>query len=207
MAKVEDNSTEEKILEAAKEAFMKHGLYGARMQDIADNAGINKALLHYYFRSKEQLFDRVFEGALSTYFQQTIVFGDTSLPVQERIFRYIDNIIDFFSEYPLMSTFIVKEISVNQELFGHKVKLLKQHTGPRLIEVLQQGMADGDIPELDPVIFLMNLHSMCAYPFLAAPIFKAIVMVNQLDWADPGNEKLKASVKDFVAFKLTGQQQ
>ena len=61
---LKDSTTEEKVLEAAKEVFMKYGLYGARMQDIADTAGINKALLHYYFRSKEKLFDAVFDGAL-----------------------------------------------------------------------------------------------------------------------------------------------
>ena len=59
---LKDSTTEEKILEAAKEVFMKYGLYGARMQDIADTAGINKALLHYYFRSKEKLFDAVWCG-------------------------------------------------------------------------------------------------------------------------------------------------
>ena len=66
--KLINSNTEEKILEAAKEVFMKYGLYGARMQDIADTAGINKALLHYYFRNKEKLFDQVFEGALDKYF-------------------------------------------------------------------------------------------------------------------------------------------
>ena len=65
MKQLKDTSTEEKILDAAKEVFMKYGLYGARMQDIADTAKINKALLHYYFRNKEKLFDKVFEGALA----------------------------------------------------------------------------------------------------------------------------------------------
>src|SRR3954466_12401662 len=95
-----ESGTEKKILEAAKEAFMKYGLYGARMQDIADNAGINKALLHYYFRNKETLFDKVFDGALSKYFGQMTIFSDRSLPVMERLFIYIDRIINFFSEYP-----------------------------------------------------------------------------------------------------------
>ncbi|NBX80818.1 MAG: TetR/AcrR family transcriptional regulator, partial [Flavobacteriales bacterium] len=68
--KLKDSNTEVKIMEAAKVVFMKYGLYGARMQDIADTAGINKALLHYYFRNKEKLFDQVFDGALSKYFEQ-----------------------------------------------------------------------------------------------------------------------------------------
>ncbi len=197
-----DKNTEQKILEAAKTAFMKYGLYGARMQDIADNAGINKALLHYYFRSKEKLFDQVFEGALSKYFEQMLVFSDTSLPVLERIFKYIDNIIDFLSEYPQMSMFIIKEISVDQEMFYEKVKMLKEDKGIHLISLLKEGQEKGEISNIDPVVFVMNLHSLCAYPFLASPIFKAIISSSASHWEDPGNNKLKASVKDFVAFRL-----
>lgn len=204
--KLKDSNTEERILEAAKTAFMTHGLYGARMQDIADHAGINKALLHYYFRSKEKLFDQVFEGALSRYFEQMLVFGDTSLPIRDRIFKYIDNIIDFLSEYPQMAMFIIKEISLDPELFYERVQHLKGK-GVRLMTVLLEGMEKGEISPLDPVIFITNLHSLCSYPFVAAPIFKAICKSSQLEWSDPNNEKLKTSVKEFVSFKLRKPEQ
>lgn len=201
--KLINSNTEEKILEAAKEVFMKYGLYGARMQDIADTAGINKALLHYYFRSKEKLFDQVFEGALSKYFDNMNIFSETSIPLIERIFKYIDNIIDFLSEYPQMSMFIIKEISINPELFKVKVMELKRDKGSRLIVLLNEAIAQGEVPEIDPVIFLMNLHSLCAYPFLAAPIFQTIVANNTTSWSDPNNLKLKQSVKEFVEFRLS----
>ena len=202
MKQLKDSTTEEKILDAAKEVFMKYGLYGARMQDIADTAGINKALLHYYFRNKEKLFDKVFEGALEKYFRQMEIFGDTQLPIRERIFRYIDNIIDFLSEYPQMSMFIIKEISVNPDLFREKVIALKKNKGSKLIVVLQEGMAHGEIPQIDPVLFLINLHSLCSYPFLAASLFRHIVRANSLEWNDPENLLLKASVKRFVENTL-----
>src|ERR1039458_1693766 len=110
-------TSEERILDAAKVVFMKFGLYGARMQDIADSAGINKALLHYYFRSKEKLFDKVFSGALSKYFQQMEVISDSSQPILQRLYKYIDNIFSFFAEYPQMTMFIIKEIGLNPALF------------------------------------------------------------------------------------------
>jgi len=203
MTKAVDTNTEEKILEAAKDAFMKYGLYGARMQDIADNAGINKALLHYYFRNKETLFDKVFDGALSKYFEQMTIFSDTSLPVTERIFIYIERIINFFSEYPMMSMFIIKEISVNPELFRSKIVNLKPKKGSSLISVLRDGIESGEIKDTDPIMFIVNLHSLCAYPFLASPIFKSMINMQDSTWEDPGNNKLKASVKDFVTFKLS----
>lgn len=203
MSKLKNLNTEEKIMEAAKEVFMKHGLYGARMQDIADKAGINKALLHYYFRNKEKLFDQVFEKALSQYFEQMNVFSDVSIPLIERIYRYIDNIIDFFSEYPQMSMFIIKEISINPDLFRIKVIEIKKKNGMMLITRLEHEMKEGKIPEIDPLLFLMNLHSLCAYPFLASPIFQNIIANHNPEWKDEGNMKLKQSVKDFVQFKLS----
>ena len=199
---LKEKNTEEKILEAAKSAFMKHGLYGAKMQDIANEAGINKALLHYYFRNKEKLFDEVFEGALSKYFEQMLVFSDTSIPVIERLFIYVDNIIDFFSEYPQMSMFIIKEISINPELFYIKVQNIKKDKGVHLIALLNEGMQNKEIPEIDPTVLMMNIHSLCAYPFLASPIFKAIEKSSGISFEDEENQKLKNSVKEFISFKL-----
>lgn len=198
MKKLKDSSTEEKILEAAKTVFMKYGLYGARMQDIADTAGINKALLHYYFRNKDKLFDKVFEGALQKYFQQMEIFSDTNMGLQERIFIYIDNIIDFLSEYPQMSMFIIKEVSINQELFREKVIALKKDKGSKLVKALEEAISREEIPPLDPIMFLINLHSLCSHPFIAAPLFRQIIRSNESDWKDPDNLKLKESVKKFV---------
>ena len=117
--KLKDASTEEKIMEAAKIVFMKYGLYGARMQDIADKAGINKALLHYYFRSKERLFDKIFEQALSRYFDNMQVWTDETLSLKEKIFKFIESIIDFYAEYPEMSTSLLKR-SVSTLYFSKK---------------------------------------------------------------------------------------
>jgi TetR/AcrR family transcriptional regulator len=200
--KKSDKNTKEKILEAAKEEFMKYGLYGARMQAIADTAGINKALLHYYFRNKEKLFDTVFEGALSKYFEQMDVFSDESLPVKERIFKYVDNIIDFLEEYPLMSMFIIKEISENLEVFRQKVMAAKKSRNVRLIPVLVDAMEKGEIKKIDPVMFLINLQSLCSYPFIAAPLFKHAIKGHGRDWSEFSTDKLKVSVKKIVEHLL-----
>jgi AcrR family transcriptional regulator len=198
-----DHKTEERILEAAKTVFMRDGLYGARMQDIADTAGINKALLHYYFRNKEKLFDQVFEGVLERYFENMDVLADESLPVIERIHTYVDKIFDFLREYPQMSMFIIKEISTNEELFKAKVQKLKKSKNASLIYILNEGIRTNEIALVNPALFLFNLHSLCFYPFLASPIFKAIIEHSNSTFEDPNNEKLKSSVKDFVTHKLS----
>lgn len=198
---LKDSTTEEKILEAAKEVFMKYGLYGARMQDIADTARINKALLHYYFRSKEKLFDSVFEKALAKYFDQMTVIGDKSLPIKERLMVYVDNLFNFFREYPQMSMFIIKEISINPQMFHEKVAKLK-YDKSLLIPTLQEAIEKGEIPAFDPVMFMINLHSLCAYPFLASPLYKLMLQKNGYDWDEDAQRRIKESVKEFISFKF-----
>lgn len=197
-----DINTEQRILEAAKTVFMQYGVYGARMQEIANTAGINKALLHYYFRSKEKLFDAVFEGALEKYFNQMNVLSDESLPLIQRIHGYIHNIFAFYKEYPQMSLFIIKEITVNPELFRQKVQSIKQTQGPLLITALKESVQKGELQDFDPLTFLVNLHSLCTYPFLAAPIFKVIADKNGEQWSDESLQRVQQSVKDFVSFKF-----
>ncbi|MEN9700389.1 MAG: hypothetical protein RLZZ301_1587 [Bacteroidota bacterium] len=194
------SATEAKILEAAKEVFMEQGLYGARMQDIANKAGINKALLHYYFRNKERLFDEVFGGALTKYFQNMEVLNDATLSVSARIVLFSECFIDFLAEYPQMSLFLLKEMSANEALFREKVKGIKSQGQQGIIQML----SDPDMnAKVDPIVFMMQLHSMCAYPFLAAPVFKVIIEKSGHQWEDPNHLKLKSAVKQFIIQQLS----
>jgi AcrR family transcriptional regulator len=203
MKQLKDTSTEDKILEAAKEVFMKYGLYGARMQDIADTASINKALLHYYFRTKEKLFDKVFDGALVKFFDQMDVFTNSSLPIKKRIFLYTDNIIDFYAEYPQMSMFIIKEIGNNPELLKAKIQAAKKNKMLGLIQVLEDAIKKGEMKKFDTAMFLVNMQSLCTYPFLASSMFKHSLKSHGKDWdKDFSTEKLKESVKNFVEITL-----
>ncbi|HET6224743.1 MAG TPA: TetR family transcriptional regulator [Bacteroidia bacterium] len=203
MKQLKDTSTEDKILDAAKEVFMKYGLYGARMQDIADTAGINKALLHYYFRNKEKLFDRIFENALSRFFESAQVFDETDLPVKDRVCQYVSRIIDFYAEYPQMSMFIIKEIGNNPELFKQKVMAAKKNKSFRLIPSLEEAMQKGEIAKIDTALFMINLQSLCSFPFLASPMFKHSLKSYGKDWnTDFSTEKLKKSVYTFIENTL-----
>ena len=204
MKQLKDNSTEEKILDAAKEVFMKYGLYGARMQDIADTAGINKALLHYYFRNKEKLFDRIFETALTRFFENAQVFDNTDQPVKERIFQYVSKIIDFYAEYPQMSMFIIKEIGNNPEMFRQKVLAAKKNKTFRLVTSLEEAIEKGEIPKIDTAMFMINIQSLCSFPFLASPMFKHSLKSYNKDWnTDFSTEKLKKTVYTFIENTLS----
>jgi len=199
--KLKDSKTEERILDSAKVIFMEFGLYGARMQQIADRAGINKALLHYYFRNKEKLFDRVFENALSRYFENMDVLRDETMPVKERIHAFANRFIDFLIEYPQMALFLIKEVSSNQLLFEEKVNRHKKQ-GASMIKILQDAMFNRQIQALKPMLFFVNLISLCTYPFVANPIFKVVGNKNQIQWGIGAIDELRVSVHEFIDFKI-----
>ena len=102
MVKKKDQSTEERILASAKKIFVEKGMAGARMQDIADDAGINKAMLHYYFRSKEKLFEVIFKEAAARLFPTIASILNSDLPLFEKIRRFTNDYLEIVIENPFL---------------------------------------------------------------------------------------------------------
>ena len=199
--KLIDSSTEHKILEAAKTEFLEFGLYGARMQNIANRAGINKALLHYYFRNKEKLFDKVFESALERYFSNMDIMSDDRLDFKERVHGLADRFLDFLNEYPQMALFLIKEVSANQILFIEKVD--KNMRGNKtLLSALLDAQQNGVVSLENPMVFFVQLISMCTYPFIAKPLFTVIAERNDTSWNSDSITELRASIHSFIDHQL-----
>jgi AcrR family transcriptional regulator len=199
--KLKDSSTEDKILEAAKSEFLEFGLYGARMQSIANRAGMNKALLHYYFRNKEKLFDKVFESALERYFSNMDVLSEEQLDFKERVHRLADRFLDFLTEYPQMALFLIKEVSANQALFIEKVEK-SQKGNTTLLKTLMDANRKGLISVQDPMLFFVQLISLCTYPFVAKPLFSVIAERNETAWNSDSLTVLRASIHSFIDHQL-----
>src|SRR5437762_14310385 len=102
-----DQSTEEKILAAARKAFLSKGLSGARMQDIADEAGINKALLHYYFKNKEQLFENIFTMLTKGFWDQISSIFESDTPLFEKIHSFCSLYIAKVIHNPYIPLFVL----------------------------------------------------------------------------------------------------
>ena len=115
MIKDKSENTEIEILNAAKEIFQQKGMDGARMQEIADKAKINKALLHYYFRSKQLLFEAVFKNAFALLAPQlnNILNDDSNL--FEKIIKFTDSYIAFVTKHPYLPNFVIQELNKNPE--------------------------------------------------------------------------------------------
>lgn len=108
-----NQDTEKKILEAAKEVFQQKGMDGARMQEIANAAGINKAMLHYYFRSKQLLFEAVFKNAFSLLSPQLNKVLNDDSSIEEKVKSFTHNYISFMKKHPYLPNFIIQESNRN----------------------------------------------------------------------------------------------
>ena len=181
-----NTETETKIIDAATEIFLQKGKDGARMQEIADKAGINKALLHYYFRSKDKLFEKVFYKEVRTMLNTTLdSFIETDnfkKFLQIFISNYIDNVARRRKLYRFVlwesENFIENVTDQFSQIFTSRG--FKQN--PIILKV-KKAIAEGQIRKLDANNFALNLISMCLFPIVAAPVLGRIV--TELDVDNP----------------------
>ena len=178
MTELESINTETKILEAAKLVFIRRGFDGARMQDIADEAGINKALLHYYYRSKDKLFSVIFDELLeqlTNAIQEFIVKIDD---IYELIDKFVDFYTDFLKKNPHIPIFIVNEIYQNpQRMQERMIKNGKFPKPEQLISKFSKQIESGEIKPINPMYFILNMVSMCIFPFIARPLIQNVFQV------------------------------
>lgn len=194
--KIED-AREIQILNAAKNVFQKKGMDGARMQEIADEAGINKALLHYYYRSKQQLFEAVFNLAFNLIAPQLnqILNDDSSVEIKIRNFTH--DYIDFFSKHPYLPNFIIHEINRNPQFI---IQLQKNPAFPNLEKFKRQVEHEIKLKIIQPINaeqLFVNIISLSIFPFVASPIIKVILRQNNEQFQILMNER-KKEVADFI---------
>lgn len=172
-------TTEQIILKEASDIFYRKGIAGARMQEIADKAGINKAMLHYYFKTKEQLFNRVFEHAFAVFADRIaeVLNGETLL--EQKIADYVNHTIDALAQNPGIPIFVLNELTYNPEritdLFAGKDKIdIRQFKDQ--VNMQSRGKTDADT-------FFMDMVALCVYPFVVAPVFKKILEKSEKEYS------------------------
>ena len=173
MTDISSNTTK-CILDAARKVFIEKGKEGARMQEIADEAGINKALLHYYFRNKQRLFEAVFMEAFGKFLPQFRMIIESEKSFLEVLPFFIENYINVILENPYLPGFILHELSHNPEnlagLFEQKVNNIHL-----LLAKITEEMQRGTIRELDPRQVIVNVLGLCVFPFVARPIIQKVI--------------------------------
>jgi TetR/AcrR family transcriptional regulator len=171
--------TEERIFHAAVAEFGEHGKAGARMQAIADRAGINKALIHYYFRSKDRLYDEVFafmiERNLGTIFD--IVNREGSF--EEFLRNFFDTFIDTLSSNPYLPRLFMRDITEGADTFRRNLSSViasrSVHAPMAFISRFSAAIERGEIRPIDPVQTLISMLGTCLYFFVAFPVFEQLI--------------------------------
>jgi len=143
---------------------------GARMQDIADEAGINKALLHYYFRSKEELFDRIFQEALSKFFPKVAEILSSSKPLFEKIEKFCIEYIEMLKQDPYLPLFVLNEVNKRPVRFKEKFWHKREPLYFIFVTQVDNEVRSNKIKPVNPAHLFVNMISMCIFPFVAKPM-------------------------------------
>jgi TetR/AcrR family transcriptional regulator len=192
MVKVErDISTEQKILEAARQVFFDKGMAGARMQDIADAAGINKAMLHYYFRNKEKLFQTIFTEAFENFFPKLSSIVDSGENVLTKLEMLCVAYINQIQSMPYLPLFILSEANYQPEAFLKKMWGNRKPPVKAFINMIETAVNEGKIKRVDPFQLIMNIVSLSIFPFMAKPLMQYVTGINKKQYDAMMEERKK----------------
>jgi AcrR family transcriptional regulator len=168
-------STEEKFKEAARIVFTKKGYAATKTRDIAEQAGLNLALLNYYFRSKEKLFEIIMLEKVELLFAFILpALNDTSTSLEEKIDWVATNYIEMLLKNPDLPIFVLSEVRSNPERFGKAMQLKSQVMRSVFLKQLAERK-----PGVNPIHFFLNFLGMMVFPFIAKPVFGASGAVSE----------------------------
>lgn len=179
MENKDKQNKEQEILIAAEQEFLTKGYDGARTTSIAQAAGVTHAMLHYYFRTKEQLFDRIVESKFATMSQSLIaILGDPTLPIVERIKGGIEAHFDFVAANPELPRFVINEIVSRPERYDvlyKRVGVVVDNVYNGLQADIDRAAERGDIERVDAKMLLISIMSLNIFTFIAYPFMEPLM--------------------------------
>ena len=178
MKKTKDISTEERIKAAARKVFHQKGFAGTRTRDIAEEAGINHAMLNYYFRSKEKLFEMVMMETMAQFFKGVnLMLNDENTSLDEKIDLIVSNYVDLLLKEPELPTFILNEVRPNPQAFVEQNPIKEALTHSVLTRQYAQAVARGEVTEPNLMQAILNVIGLVIFPFIAKPILTSIINI------------------------------
>ena len=169
-----NTETEFKIVASAEKLFYQKGKAGTSMQDIADDAGINRTLLNYYFRSKDQLFEAVFRKAMGSFVPSLASMLHSDMSFGDYVPKLIQTVIDTMIGNPQIPIFVLQELSSNPERMPQIIK--EMGIDPDIaLKKMEAYQGTGSGPHPDPRQVIINLLSLCIFPFAARPVITEIL--------------------------------
>ncbi len=197
MNKNKDQNTEDQILSAAESIFQNKGMDGARMQEIADKAKINKAMLHYYYKNKQSLFEAVFKKAFSLLAPQLNAILNDGSSIESKINNFTKNYITFFLKHPYLPKFIIQELNRNPDFI---LKIQKKSGFPNITKFklqLEEEIEKGILKPIKAEQLFINIMALNIFPFVATPLVKAFTNMNDESFKQLMEER-KTEVSAFI---------
>jgi hypothetical protein len=179
------SSTEDVIVEAARAVFMQKGFAATRMCDIAQTAGINQALLHYYFRTKDKLFSIVFEKESIHFRSDVLSILNSDLPFFDKLRLMVRKDIEKFKTAPFLPMFVLNEMHSNPERMSH----IASEANHDLIydafcRVVEKEQESGRIRRVNPAQLLLSIMGITMFPYLAEPMIKISMDLDDISFAE-----------------------
>ncbi len=192
-----NKDTSEKILDSAIDIFQEKGFNGTRMQAIADKAKINKSLLHYYFKSKDKLFQIIIEKAVKLFIPRVLKVINVEGDIFQMIRDFVSAYIDMLRKNPHIPSFIINEINNNPERL---LKLIKSSGfNVDFVKVkIQEDIDKGIIRDISPEHLLLNTLSLCIFPLVAKPMVVGIILNGEEDKFEKLLDERKKVVANFI---------
>ncbi|MDX1641830.1 MAG: TetR/AcrR family transcriptional regulator [Balneolaceae bacterium] len=197
-----EKQTEEEIFLAAQRVFQEKGFAGARMQEIADEADINKSMLHYYYRSKEKLFLEVFRTSVKKIFPQLIAILSSDNNLELKVKRVVEFYYNTFRKNPTLPSFVIHEMNQHPKRFKEFISSLEIKIPSKFAEQLGEGIESGKIMPVKPTHFLINIVSLCIMPVIARPLVQTLFSMDD----DEFNQFLKERTELIPKIIFNGVQ-
>ena len=204
-----DGDAEQRILDAAHKVFVRRGTAGARMQEIADEAGVNKALLHYYFRSKNRLAEAIFQRVARGIFGRVVDLARSDLELEEKVRRIIGVYLEQLSRTPYAPAYVIGEMNHDPDRGRQMVEMIRHlrgGDGPEVVfDALQRQIDEraraGTMRHISAPQFITNLVSLCIFPFAARPLLCAVIGLDEQGFRAFIEER-KAELPEFFLNAL-----
>ncbi len=192
-----DYNTEKRILDSARKVFHIKGYSGARMHEIANEAKINKAMLNYYFRSKDKLFESVFREAAQEFFPKVFQLVNSELPLFEKIEFFVEKYLTFLQENMYIPGFMLNELSQNPKRIKDFFEENKIKPPEKFLVEINEAIQAGLIIPIEPKTLVLNILSLCIFPIVAKPIIETVFNLDNEMYSQMIEER-KKNIAQFV---------
>ena len=183
------DQTQELIKETAKNLFFVQGRFDATTQEIADEAGVNRTLINYYFRSRDNLVQIVFDEAHKVEKEKSEIIMRSELPFKEKITHFIEGSLQTSLQYPYLETYIVSQINKGT---CHKRDVEKEDL-QIFYRDIKKDMELGNIEKMEPIQFIINMISLLIFPSAIRPLFMENMMIDDKEF-----DRLISDRKDII---------